>query len=330
MITIQEVPTMRSSLVRRLCAAAALSLIAGSAAAYSQLVVFGDSLSDNGNVALAVGTDPGQVIDGNGYVPSLPYASGTFSDGAVWADRLADALGVAYGPSLAGGDNYAFGGAQTRDGDSPSLRLQVESFLDVTGGVAAPGALYVLAGGGNNARAALEAIGIDGAPLLRTVIGTAVRYAQDLGFMVDQLQAAGATDIVVWNAPNLGLAPAVIDAGPDAAFLGQLVSSAMNTALARRLSDESGVRIFDLYGLVGSVVADPAAFGLSNASDACGAISGCNPAEYLFWDGIHPTSGGHAIIAERMLAMVAVPEPGSWALFAAGGLLVALRLRRRA
>ncbi len=319
---------MSTSLVRRCCAAAALVLAAGSAAAYSNLVVFGDSLSDNGNVALAIGSDPGQVVDGNGYVPSRPYASNTFSNGSVWADRLADALGVAYGPSLAGGSNFAFGGAQTRDGDSPSLLSQVASFLDGTDGVAAPGALYVVAGGGNNARAALEAIGIDGAPLLRTVLATAIKYAQDVGAMVDQLQAAGAIDIVVWNAPNLGLAPAVIDAGADAAFLGQVVSTAMNRALERRLAEESGVRIFDLYGLVGSVVADPGAFGLVNASDACGAVIGCNPDQYLFWDGIHPTSGGHAIIADRMLAMVAVPEPGTWALFVAGGLLIALRRRR--
>lgn len=318
---------MRLSFVRRLCAAAALSLIAGSAAAYTGLVVFGDSLTDDGNVALAVGTDPDQIIDGNGYVPSLPYASGTFSDGVVWADRLADALGVAYGPSLAGGDNHAFGGAQTRDGDSPSLRTQVSSFLDGTGGVAAPGALYVLAGGGNNARAALEAIGFDGAPLLRTVLSTSFRYAQDVGLMIDQLQAAGATDIVVWNTPNLGLAPAVIEMGAEAAFLGDLISSAMNRSLERRLAGESGVRLFDLYGLQGSIVADPGAFGLVNVADACGAIAGCNPDEYLFWDGIHPTSGGHAILAQQMLAL-AVPEPGTWALFVAGGLLIVLRLRR--
>lgn len=319
---------MRPSFVRRLCAAAAFSLLAGSAAAYSGLVVFGDSLSDNGNVALAIGTDPGQVIDGNGYVPSMPYASGTFSNGVVWADTMAASLGVAHLPSLAGGDNYAFGGAQTRDGDSPSLLSQVGSFLGVTGGAADPSALYVLAGGGNNARAALEAIGFDGAPLLRTVIGTAVKYAQDVGSMVDQLQAAGATDIVVWNTPNLALAPAIIDVGPDATFLGQVISNAMNRALSRRLAGEAGVRVFDLYGLLGSVVADPAAYGLVNASDACGAIAGCDPDTSLFWDGIHPTSGGHAILAREMMAL-AVPEPGTWALFAAGGLLIALRLRRR-
>lgn len=317
---------MRSSFVRRLCAAAALSLVAGSAAAYSGLVVFGDSLSDNGNVALAVGTDPGQVIDGNGYVPSLPYASGTFSNGVVWADRMAASLGVVHMPSLAGGDNYAFGGAQTRDGDSPSLLSQVESFLGVTGGSADASALYVVAGGGNNARAALEAVA-GGAPLLRTVVGTAIKYAQDVGSMVDQLQAAGATDIVVWNTPNLGLAPAVINEGPAASFLGQVVSNAMNRALVNRLAGETDVKLFDLYGLLGSVVADPGAYGLVDAANACGAVVGCDPETYLFWDGIHPTSAGHALLAREMMAL-AVPEPGTWALFVAGGLLITLRLRR--
>jgi outer membrane lipase/esterase len=317
---------MRSSFVRRLLATAALSLVAGSAAAYSGLVVFGDSLSDNGNVALAIGTDPDQIISGNGYVPSKPYASGTFSNGVVWADMMAASLGLAHAPSLAGGDNYAFGGAQTRDGGSPSLLSQVGSFLGVTGGIADASALYVVAGGGNNARAALEAVA-GGAPIVRTVIGTAIKYAQDVGSMVDQLQAAGATDIVVWNTPNLGLAPAVINEGSAASFLGQVVSNAMNRALANRLEAETDVKVFDLYGLLGSAVADPAAYGLVDAANACGAIVGCDPGTFLFWDGIHPTSAGHALLAREMMAL-AVPEPGTWALFVAGGLLITLRLRR--
>jgi outer membrane lipase/esterase len=268
------------------------------------------------------------VIDGNGYVPSQPYASGTFSNGPVWANMLADSWGIPHTPSLAGGTNFAFGGAQTRDGDAPSLLSQVDSFLTATGGLADPSSLYVVAGGGNNARAALEAIGFDGAPLLRTLSSTAFRYARDVGSMVDQLQAAGATDIVVWNTPNLGLAPAVIEGGPEATFLGEVISSSMNRALTRRLEGESGVRILDLYGLLGQVVADPAAYGLVNATDACGAIPGCDPETYLFWDGLHPTSGGHALVANEMMALT-VPEPATWAFFAAGVVLIALRLRRR-
>jgi outer membrane lipase/esterase len=322
---------MKLNLLRTWIAAAAV-LLAGPASAYSGLFVFGDSLSDGGNVAALIGADPGQVISGNDYVPSRPYASGTFSNGPTWVDGLASALGVSAGPSLLGGSNYAFGGAQTRDesGGSPSLLSQLGMYFDATDGVASADALYVLAGGGNNARAALEAIGFGGAPLVRTTLITAISYARDVGQMVDQLQAAGATDIIVWNTPNLGLTPAVMSQGPEASFLGQVVASAMNNALARRLADETGVRIFDVFGLVGSAVADPSAYGLVNVSDACGAPSlGCDAATALFWDGIHPTATGQALIADAMIA-VAVPEPGTWAMFAAGGLLLVLRRRREA
>lgn len=314
--------------LRTWLAAAALA-VAGSAHAYSSLVVFGDSLSDGGNVAALLGTDPAQVITGNGYVPSRPYASGTFSNGPTWVDGLATALGVSAGPSLGGGTNYAFGGAQTRDqsGGSPSLLTQVGLYLGDTGGSVAEGTLVVLAGGGNNARAALEDIGFEGAPPLRTVAATALRFAFDVGQMVDQLQAAGATDIIVWNAPNLALTPAVASLGSEATFLAGVLGDAMNRALARRLDGEAGVRIFDLSGLVDAVVSDPAGYGLVNVLDACGAPSNaCDPATALFWDGIHPTAAGQTIIAEAMLA-AAVPEPGTWALFAAGGLLVGWRLR---
>ena len=318
---------MRFNALRRLLAAAAIFTLVGPAAAVSNLYVFGDSLSDSGNIALAVGTDPSQVITGNDYVPSLPYASGTFSNGPTWVDAVAQSLGVLTGPSLAGGGNYAFGGAETRDGSSPSLLTQVGMFLGDVNGVAPSDALYVIAGGGNNARSALESV-LAGDPIGRTVFSTAIKFAIDVGNMVDQLQAAGATNIVVWNAPNLGLAPAVLSAGPEASFLGQAVGGLMNAALARRLQDEEGVQIFDLFGLLGAVSADPAAYGLLNATDACGALPNCLPDSYLFWDGIHPTTGGQALIANAMIAAV-VPEPGTWAMFAAGRLLLVMRLRRR-
>ncbi|MCP5271100.1 MAG: SGNH/GDSL hydrolase family protein [Burkholderiaceae bacterium] len=311
--------------------AAATLLVAGAAHAYVDVVVFGDSLSDGGNVAALIGTDPGQVIDGNTYVPSMPYASGTFTNGATWVDGFAAALGTTAAPSLLGGTNYAFGGAQTRDesNGSPSLISQLGMYLDATGGLASSDSLYVLAGGGNNARAALEAIGFEGAPPLRTALATAVAYARDVGQMVDALQAAGATDIIVWNAPNIGLTPAVGSLGSEASFLAGVIGNVMNQALARRLEGEAGVRIFDVYGLVGAVAADPAAYGLDNVTDACGAaVNGCDPATALFWDGIHPTAAGHAILTDAMIA-VAVPEPGTWALFVAGGAVLLARRRRR-
>jgi outer membrane lipase/esterase len=324
---------MGRRLIRQLSCIAGLALaaaVASPAWAYSKLVVFGDSLSDSGNNALAIGTAPDQVITGNGYVPTFPYASGTYSDGPVWASSFAAGLGLELMPSLAGGSNYAFGGARTSGGTAPSLASQVTSFLGDTGGAAPGDALYVLAGGGNNARDAFAAIALDGAPLGRTLLANALTYARDLRQMVGQLQAAGAADIVVWNVPNLGLAPAVAAFGAEASFVGQLVSNTMNNALARQLGGIGGVRILDINGLFAGVVANPGAYGLANVTDACGAIAGCDPWTYLFWDGIHPTSAGHALLADAMTVAVAIPEPGVVWMFAAGlGVVLLVRRRRR-
>lgn len=157
---------------------------------------------------------------------------------------------------------------------------------------------------------------------------TASAYAADVGGMVDALQAAGAVDIVVWNTPDLGRAPAVTLLGAGPSFLASSLGTAMNQALALRLAGESSVQTFDLYGYVGAVVGDPSAYGLANVGDACGAPSnGCDAATALFWDGIHPTAAGHVLLADAMLAQV-VPEPASWAMLLGGGMLIAWRRRR--
>ena len=52
------------------------------------------------------------------------------------------------------------------------------------------------------------------------------------------------------------------------------------------------------------MVANPSAFGLTNVTQACfdgvGAVIG-NPADFLFWDSVHPTEAGHRLIADAVL-----------------------------
>lgn len=326
----------RSSFSRLLTAGAialaTLASLPAHAGPFSALYVFGDSLSDNGNNALVpgLGIDPTQVITGNTYVPSNPYAAGTYSNGQVWANYYANMLGVPLTASLAGGGDFAFGGATTGVGSPlPSLLAQTQQYLAATGGVAAADALYVIAGGGNNARAALDAIGAQPpANALAIVAGAAASFAADIGAMVDQLQAAGAQHIVVWNTPNLGLAPAVV-AGGGASF-GSFLAGTMNGALAARLTGEVGVSTFDLFGLGGQLATNPAAFGFTNVTDACGAVANANCSQYAYWDGIHPTTAAHSAIADAMYAAtVPVPEPETWALMAFGLVAVAWVSRRR-
>ena len=237
------------------------------------------------------------------------------------------------GPVLGGvlGANYASGGAATgplnSGGFPPNLLTQTAFYISALGSAPAPAdSLYVVAGGGKNARDALAEIA-GGADPTATITATAVQFAADIGSIVDSLQGKGAVNIAVWNVPNVGLAPAIAANGPTAAQLGTALSQAMNNALTNRLASETGVQIFSMYGLVTAVNANPTAYGLINASDAAGAIPGADLSQYLFWSGINPTAAGHAILAQSMYSAV-VPEPSS-CLLVAGLVLAVVAVRRR-
>ena len=306
-----------------------LVTVPASASVYDQLVVFGDSLSDSGNNTIAIGSNPGQVISGNTYVPSQTYASEVYSNGPVWASDAAAKLGVPLTPSLAGGTNYAFGGATTGpagNGFPFSLLTQANQYL-ATNTVSA-NALYVIAGGGNDARGALNTIaGCAGVCLGPTVVQTALQYAANVGAIVDALQAGGAQHIIVWNTPNLGLAPAVAAAG--ATGLGTLLAASMNAALAVRLSGEPDVSTFDIFGLGTAIALNPGAYGFTNVKDACGAVLGANCDTYAYWDGIHPTAAAHEVIADAFLVLAAVPEPSTWVMMFVGFACVGFVAYRR-
>ena len=59
-------------------------------AGYSNLFVFGDSLSDSGNNAIVLAPNVTPVpISGNSFIPFFPYASGHYTNDQVWAQILA-------------------------------------------------------------------------------------------------------------------------------------------------------------------------------------------------------------------------------------------------
>ena len=314
-------------LVQAFFLAAAIDTAMG--APISGLYIFGDSLSDPGNNALRFGsnaaaTPPFNVtqqsdITGNSFIPTYPYATSyQYTNGNVWAYQFATMLGLpsaVAGPVLGGspGANYASAGAATGPLSNsefvPSLLTQTATFVASLGGAGAPaGALYVVAGGGNNARTAMTAIGL-GADPTATILATAGQFAADIGSIVDTLQANGAENIVVWDAPNLGLSPALIASGSSAASLATTLTQYMNSALAARLAGETNVRTFDFFGLITAVNANPGAYGLTNVSDAGGAVVGADLSKYLSWDGIHPTAAGHSILAQSMYTFTtSVPE----------------------
>ncbi|WP_310387672.1 SGNH/GDSL hydrolase family protein [Roseateles sp.] len=318
---------MKFKLTQRLLGASILALgafgsvasLPAHAAPFSGLVVFGDSLSDSGNNKLSGLFNSAQTVAGNTYIPVATYASGVYSNGPTWATQFSAALGLSAGPSLAGGSNYAFGGAVTSGPGFPySLTAQVDQFLSAH--PSAPSdALYVIEGGGNNLRdaaTALAAPGLTFAQQAAIISDNASHYATDVGNMVDSLQAAGAQNIIVWNTPNFGATPFAGATGTQG--ISSLLGATMNSALAVRLSTETGVKTFDVFGLISTIAANPGDYDIANVGDACGAaINNCDPATALFWDAIHPTTKGHQLIANAMIA-AAVPEPATYLMFALG------------
>src|SRR6185437_8876801 len=114
-------------------------------APFSALYVFGDSLSDDGNISLAT----------LGLVPvSPPYADRSFSNGPVWAQDLAQELGLPLKASLGGGTDFAYGGAHTGQTpehkanatDLPSQFSQFQTQIDSP----RAGALYAVWIGAND------------------------------------------------------------------------------------------------------------------------------------------------------------------------------------
>ena len=283
---------------------------------YSDMVVFGDSLSDPGNVFVLTNQVSARPYD-DGNIPSWPYPIGkgkTYSNGPTWSQVVAKELKLhgGTGPALRTTrfTNYAFGGASASDtaGGPFDMTAQVSQFLADNGGAADSDALYAVWFGGNDVRAALVAAQTGGSP--ETVIVDAVtNYATNMVTLI----LSGATDFVVLNAPNVGVAPAVTELGPAASAGATQLSFLFNLALDGVLDSIEGafpqvnITRVDSFTLITAIVASPGTFGIGNAEDACltplvtaGAICK-SPEDYLFWDGIHPTRVGHELVADAAL-----------------------------
>jgi outer membrane lipase/esterase len=271
-------------------ASLALSSAAARAAlpTYSNIYVFGDSYSDVGNAYIATsGQEPADP----------PYFDGRFSNGPIWVEHVAGFLGLPMKAELAGGTDYAVGGAwvtqpQMAFGQTiPDVPEQVALYLSQHGGKADPNALYIIQGGGND--------------ILN--LATSGVTAQQLGFEIALgisgsellLRHAGARNFLVPTLFNVGLVPA---AYPNNSFA-TAASIATNQSLNSLLALESlleGIRILriDVFSLLQAIQTDPTHFGFVNITTPCLTLVVCpDPDHTFFWDSFHPTEFGHAFFA---------------------------------
>lgn len=295
------------------------------AQAYSALYVFGDSLSDAGNVYIATGRQQ----------PAAPYVNGQYSNGPTWVQDLAQSLGLgSVAASLAGGTDYAFGGSTTGylAAGPTTLTAQVGMFSTAVGGVASSTALYAVWSGANDLFAIL---GSGASNAAAEAAGAALVEANAIA----TLAGMGAKDFVVPLLPDLGETPD-ITAVTGASALATALTAAYNAALVSDIQSlvagtSISVSLVDTFSLIDAAVANPSAYGFTNVTAPCytGSYTGsgtvcATPDSYLFWDGVHPTAAGQAIVAAA--AEAALPEPGTLAVLGCGlAALGALRTRQR-
>ena len=310
------------------CLLASVSSIA-SAAPYSGLVVFGDSLSDAGQFPDSGGPDgatrrftnrvgptfqagSGEIFGSTspmilgellGLGPQTPSTSSVLADaglpdGSNWAvggyrtDQILDSI-TAAGGSVAG--------TRTRDGflfDLASRGLSLD-----------PNTLFYINGGGNDFLQGT--IFTDGAQV------SAGRLADG----VEALQAAGARYIMVSLLPDVGSTPAISGTGlaPTISQIGQ----DFNTELVRRLEGINAQIIpLNVPLLFSEVLQNAAAFGFDASQNLVGTcFDGCtnvnaswginsatpDPSKLLFNDSVHPTTAVQQIFADYAYSLLAAP-----------------------
>jgi len=325
----------------------------------SSLFVFGDSLSDGGNSGLV-----SQAATNGAYTyPPSPYYNGQYSNGPVAVEYLWRSYNgnAPFIPSLAGGTNYAIGGATTG----------VDNFNAISSTTGALGPAYVqlgnnwqlntfgaqLAGGRTfdpvsslfviwtfpndvfnwvenggftsgtiGGAAGVGPVGVD------ALIGNGIN---NIVQTVLALASTGAQHFLIPNMPDLGEVPefkgTAFEPGMKAVSQGfNFYLAQALTALDAQLASAEIVQ-FDLFETLNRAAANPGAYGFMNTTEKCidHILDGrCDPSNntWLFWDGVHPTTYAHSIIGAEFRA--AVPEPET-ILLLAFGLLGILATRRR-
>ena len=281
-----------------------------SSASLDKIVVFGDSLSDNGNLYEYMKHD----------LPfSPPYFKGRFTNGPVWVELLTQL----YYPNESGTHllDYAFGGAGVSediddDGEEVlfTLRREVDSYLLSHQDKADDSSLYVVWIGSNNYLAVPD-------DMDQTVSDVILGISHQLQRLADK----GARHIMVVNVPDLGRTPAARDF--DAVDALTLLSVKHNLVLEKTMQD---LKVnypavhwfsFDVNQILDDMMRDSALYGFTNITDTCyeemvdtpssnsilHMVSTVKPVAmldnacdgYLFFDPVHPSEHAHEIMAAR-------------------------------
>ncbi len=261
------------------------------ATSYSDIIFFGDSLSDMGNSYSQWGTPE-----------SPPYWSGRFSNGEVWSEHFGQFMGITMtaGRGTASGNNRAYGGAHSGNGSYlfviPNLGKQVEDYTQ--NHQIGANDLVVIWAGGNDFVHSDE----DDTQLV----------VDNIESRMQSLMSAGASEFLIFELPPLDTVPRVSEEN-DAAGVDEMHNRIIdfNSKLHSMLNDSVANlntvihrgfawQVFDI------VYNNPSFFGITNITHpACdhdgyscssGDTIAPNVDEYIYFDKMHPTRTMHNLV----------------------------------
>jgi thermolabile hemolysin len=279
----------KSSSMRMIFPAVLLALLLTASTGYSftALYAFGDSISDTGRI-------PAE--------PATSYFNGRYSNGPLWVEYLSTNLGLAYNPS----NNFAVSGSTTSDLLSQIAGLPASPNL--------PSGLFTIESAGNDF---LHNAGLGtNDPAWSAIVSNAM---VNLTNALDTLYADGAREIFMLKLFNVGQAPYFIAYTAGYAIYVDSKVAAFNTQLASAVSNvmqsAPGLRIYlaDNNHMSSNIISAPLSYGFTVST--IGALEDPNltdksfigpGANYVFWDSIHPTTKGHALIAGLAFQCVGV------------------------
>ena len=319
---------------------------------FSGETVFGDSLSDSGDLSIYTG------------LPNIMRF--TTNPGMTTVEDVGVYFGLATNPSLRGGTDYAYGGAGVNTNAPgtpagvPTVTQQVTSYLGANPQLNSSQIYTVFAGandifyhatsaaaeqvassliasataGQSSAQAAATAASINA--LVESVEGittlesqatatsaVTAAAAQELT-LISSLQKAGAHYIVVFNLPDIGRTPSAVQDEAEVpgtkAFLTSLSTSYNSVLNAGLASAKLGIIPVNTYALLNEVLANPSEYGFVNSTTpACTTASSlnCTPqtlvsptaaSNYVFADGVHPTTYTHSLFAAVVENEIIAPQ----------------------
>jgi len=263
----------------------------------SNLVAFGDSLSDNGNLFKLIGSPP------------PPAWEGRSSNGPVYVEQLAQLLNVPL-------DDLAVAAAEASDSSPPvlvnpvthnplpiNLSNQVAEYIAQLNGAGAPAGTTALINIGTNDYQGFFASFLTNGPLPSSlaISNFVASVVGSVDNAIEALTSVGVEKIELFTLPDFGITPAAQLAG--VAAFAHALDDANNAVLEQMAANHPNLHIVDDFQLNEALFADPRSFGFIDPLTVpwvnllAAHSTQFAPNEVAFFDQIHPTAAAHGILA---------------------------------